>query len=98
MVLRMARLTDDAGETSGNNCCLVNQAPQQLFQELPVVRLLPIEQHRLKLTNTVNLPVYTTSRRNNEMDQGLVTSLDMPTVDHSSHWILQGAAVLLNSD
>ncbi|TGZ71294.1 hypothetical protein CRM22_002727 [Opisthorchis felineus] len=78
--------------------CLVRQTPRELLQELPIVKLTPIEKHRLKLTSTVPVPVYVTSQRRNAMGEGFVTSLDMPTHEHPSHWILQGAAILLNTD
>nr|CAK6928266.1 unnamed protein product [Fasciola hepatica] len=80
------------------NGCLVRQNPRMLMQEMPVVRLTPIERHRLKLTGTVPVPVYITSLRRNAMGEGFVTVLDLPTTEHPSHWILQGVAILLNTD
>ncbi|KAF7232412.1 hypothetical protein EG68_10350, partial [Paragonimus skrjabini miyazakii] len=78
--------------------CLVRQKPRELLQEMPIVKLTPIEKHRLKLTGTVPLPVYVTSQRRNAMGEGFVIALDIPTTEHPSHWILQGAAILLNTD
>lgn len=76
----------------------MRQNPRVLMQEMPVIRLTPIERHRLKLTGTVPVPVYITSLRRNAMGEGFVTVLDLPTTEHPSHWILQGVAILLNTD
>ncbi|CAH8459226.1 unnamed protein product [Dicrocoelium dendriticum] len=83
---------------SVQDSCLVRQKPRELLQEMPLVKLAPIEKHRLKLTGTVSLPVYITSQRRNAMGEGFVVALDIPTKEHPSHWILQGAALLLNTD
>ncbi|VDM32164.1 unnamed protein product [Hydatigera taeniaeformis] len=77
---------------------MVHQSPRMLIQELPVIRLTPIERHKLKLTGTVEVPVYVTSSRRNAMGEGYVTKLDMPTNEHNSFWILEGACIILNTD
>ncbi|VDL92009.1 unnamed protein product [Schistocephalus solidus] len=77
---------------------LTHQQPRQLLQEMPVIRLTPIERHKLKLTGTVDLPVYVNSSRRNAMGQGFVVHLDIPTKEHASHWILEGACIILNTD
>ncbi|KAL5105240.1 Dynein heavy chain 10 axonemal [Taenia crassiceps] len=77
---------------------MVHQLPRMLIQELPVIRLTPIERHKLKLTGTVEVPVYVTSSRRNAMGEGYVTKLDMPTNKHNSFWILEGACIVLNTD
>ncbi|KAF5402104.1 hypothetical protein PHET_04435 [Paragonimus heterotremus] len=87
-----------APELGCHEGCLVRQNPRELLQEMPIVKLTPIEKHRLKLTGTVPLPVYITSQRRNAMGEGFVIALDIPTIEHPSHWILQGAAILLNTD
>nr|CAH8833589.1 unnamed protein product [Trichobilharzia regenti] len=78
--------------------CLTRQKPRELLQEMPIIKLTPVEKHRLKLTNTVQVPVYVTSQRRNAMGEGFVIALDIPVTEHSSFWILQGVAVLLNTD
>merc|ERR1711918_18331 len=40
------------------NQCLVKQPPKQLLQELPVLKVIPIEAHKLKLHGTLETPVY----------------------------------------
>lgn len=80
------------------NQCLVKQPPKQLLQELPVLRVIPIESHKLKLHGTLETPVYTTSDRRNAMGVGLVFEANLATKCHSSHWILQGVALTLNDD
>ncbi|XP_076452214.1 dynein axonemal heavy chain 10-like [Babylonia areolata] len=80
------------------NDCLVRQNPKQLIQELPVLKIIPIEAHRLKLQNTFRTPVYVTSQRRNAMGVGLVFEADLTTTVHRSHWVLQGVALILNTD
>ena len=77
---------------------LVRQRPKQLIQELPVLKIIPIEAHRLKLQNTFRTPVYVTSQRRNAMGVGLVFEADLATTEHISHWTLQGVCLILNSD
>ena len=48
--------------------------------------------------NTFKTPVYTTSERRNAMGVGLVFEADLSTTEHSSHWVLQGVALMLNAD
>jgi len=72
--------------------------PKQLVCELPILRVIPIEAHKLKLHNTLRTPVYVTSERRNAMGVGLVFEADLATLDHQSHWILQGVCLTLNSD
>lgn len=78
--------------------CLRKSKPKVLVEELPVLKVIPIEAHRLKLQNTFRTPVYTTSERRNAMGVGLVFEADLSTSDHSSHWVLQGVCLTLNSD
>ncbi|KAJ8266677.1 hypothetical protein GJAV_G00133350 [Gymnothorax javanicus] len=80
------------------NSCLVRSTPKVLVVELPVLRVIPIEAHRLKLQNTLRTPVYTTSMRRNAMGVGLVFEADLFTTEHISHWVLQGVCLCLNSD
>ncbi|EDQ84603.1 uncharacterized protein MONBRDRAFT_39235 [Monosiga brevicollis MX1] len=77
---------------------LVPQAPKQLLQPLPILRVIPIEAHKLKLQNTYRTPVYTTSDRRNAMGVGLVFEADLATAEHLSHWVLQGVCLTLNDD
>lgn len=80
------------------NCCLIRQSPKQLIQDLPVMKVIPIEAHRLKLQNTFRTPVYVTSERRNAMGVGLVFEADLATTEHLSHWVLQGVCLILNTD
>ena len=74
------------------------QSGGRLVQELPILRVIPIEAHRLKLVNTFRTPVYTTQLRRNSAGVGWVFDADLSTNDHTSHWILQGVCLLLNTD
>uniref|UniRef100_H3BAL0 Dynein axonemal heavy chain 10 n=1 Tax=Latimeria chalumnae TaxID=7897 RepID=H3BAL0_LATCH len=78
--------------------CLAKSKPKVLIVELPVLRVIPVEAHRLKLQNTFKTPVYTTSMRRNAMGVGLVFEADLFTTKHISHWVLQGVCLTLNSD
>ncbi|XP_014219672.1 dynein heavy chain 10, axonemal [Copidosoma floridanum] len=78
--------------------CLKRSHPMVLVEPLPILSIIPIESHRLKLMNTIKTPVYTTSNRRNAMGVGLVFEADLGTSEHPSHWILQGVALTLNTD
>jgi len=81
-----------------DNMCLVRQPPKVLIQEMPIIQVIPVEAHRLKLTGTFKAPVYVTSDRKNAAGVGMVFEADLDTKEHGSHWTLQGAALVLNSD
>uniref|UniRef100_A0A8C0KP17 Dynein axonemal heavy chain 10 n=1 Tax=Canis lupus dingo TaxID=286419 RepID=A0A8C0KP17_CANLU len=78
--------------------CLIKSKPKVLVVDLPILKIIPIEAHRLKLRNTFRTPVYTTSMRRNAMGVGLVFEADLFTTKHISHWVLQGVCLTLNSD
>jgi len=82
----------------GENMCLRKQDPKVLVVQLPITQIVPAEAAKVKLTNTLKTPVYTTSARRNAMGVGLVFEADMTTYDDISHWILQGVALVLNTD
>lgn len=88
----------EGGAWDKENCCIIRQNPKQLIQELPVLKIIPIESHRLKLQNTFRTPVYVTSQRRNAMGVGLVFEADLATTEHISHWSLQGVCLILNTD
>ncbi|XP_075256614.1 dynein axonemal heavy chain 10-like [Convolutriloba macropyga] len=81
-----------------NNSCLIKQRPKELIVDLPILKVIPIEAHKLKLQNTFRTPVYTTSQRRNAMGVGLVFEADLATTEHISHWTLQGVCLVLNTD
>ena len=60
--------------------------------------MIPIEGSKLKLQNTFRTPVYVTQGRRNAMGVGLVFEADLATVEHTSHWVLQGVSLSLNID
>ncbi|XP_037090995.1 dynein heavy chain 10, axonemal-like [Pollicipes pollicipes] len=72
--------------------------PGQLIQELPILKVVPIEVQKLKLQDTYRTPVYVTSQRRNAAGVGLTFEADLFTKEHLSHWILQGVCLLLNTD
>jgi dynein heavy chain len=78
--------------------CLVKQRPKVLVEQLPLIQIIPAEAAKIKLTNQLTTPVYTTSDRRNAMGVGLVFECNLQSFEHESHWILQGVAIILNMD
>lgn len=46
----------EGGAWNLEKSCLERQKPKQLVQELPVLQIIPIESHKLKLQNTFRTP------------------------------------------
>jgi dynein heavy chain len=88
----------EGGSWDFENSMLRQQDPKVLVVELPIMQIIPIEASKLKLHNTFRTPVYVTQARRNAMGVGLVFEADLATVEHSSHWVLQGVALCLNTD
>jgi len=80
------------------NDCLAVQKPKVLVVELPLLQVIPIESSKLKLQGTFRTPVYVTEARRNAMGVGMVFEADLASHEHSSHWVLQGVALCLNTD
>ncbi len=80
------------------NSVLRKQDPKVLVEELPLLQVIPVEANKLKLQNTFKTPVYVTQARRNAMGVGLVFEADLSTNQHASHWVLQGTAIVLNTD
>lgn len=89
---------EGAGWNAKENNLVRLESGGRLVQELPILRIIPIEAHRLKLVNTFRAPVYTTQLRRNSAGEGWVFDADLSTNDHISHWILQGVCLILNTD
>lgn len=77
--------------------CLGKQHPKVLVEQLPIMQVIPVG-GALKLNNTFKTPVYVTQARRNAMGVGLVFEADLYSEEHSSHWVLQGVALSLNTD
>ncbi|UJR10037.1 hypothetical protein I4U23_014260 [Adineta vaga] len=80
------------------NHCLTEQINKQLIQMMPLIKIIPIETHRVNLNNYLATPVYVTSDRRNAMGIGLVFEANLHTKKDPSHWILNGVCLLLNTD
>jgi len=78
--------------------CLIRQPPKVLVQELPIMQIVPVELNKLKLHGTIRIPMYITQQRRNAMGVGMMMEADLDTGEHSSHWVLQGTALVLNTD
>jgi dynein heavy chain len=78
--------------------CLARQLPKQLIQMMPLVEVIPTEANRLKLRDELPTPVYVTQLRRNAMGVGLVFEANLHTKEHSSLWVLQGVALMLNDN
>ena len=74
---------------------LPNQLSKTLIEPLPILQVVPVERHRLKLQGMLPTPVYVTAQRRNAMGVGLVFEANLDTSHHNSHWILQGVALTL---
>lgn len=74
------------------------QNPKELIYEMPVLQIIPIEANKLKLKDSIKVPVYVTQLRRSAGGVGLVFNADLFTTEHLSHWILQGIALVLNTD
>ena len=85
-----------AWSDSANVLCAAQ--PKVLIEELPILQVMPIEHNKLKLLRTFKTPVYVTQGRRNAMGVGCVFEADLDSGEHASHWILQGAALVLNND
>eukprot|EP00992_Anisonema_acinus_P002258 TRINITY_DN10608_c1_g1_i2.p1 TRINITY_DN10608_c1_g1~~TRINITY_DN10608_c1_g1_i2.p1 ORF type:complete len:2266 (+),score=796.72 TRINITY_DN10608_c1_g1_i2:1-6798(+) len=77
---------------------LDGQDPKVLVYELPVVEIMPMEGAKIKLQSTFRTPVYVTQGRRSPAGVGLVFEADLATEMHPSHWVLEGVAVVLNTD
>ncbi|KAL8431246.1 hypothetical protein ACSSS7_005394 [Eimeria intestinalis] len=78
--------------------CLAPQHPRKLFEELPLVKVVPVESHRLNVCNLLKTPVYATQARRNAMGEGWVFDAWLPYSDHGSFWILSGTAIVLQTN
>jgi len=78
--------------------CLDIQKPKELVTEMPLIQIIPVEANKLKLRGTIKTPVYITQARKNAMGVGMVFEADIKSTRHESHWILQGVAMVLNTD
>jgi len=80
--------------------CLRRQDPKVLLVDLPILQVIPIEANKLRLQHTFRTPVYVTQARRDAMGKGLVfdAQLQMHPADHESTWVLQGVALMLNTD
>lgn len=74
------------------------QQPKVLVEPVPLMEIIPVEANKLKLRGTIKTPIYITQLRANAMGAGLVFEADLRTRHHVSHWILQGVAMVLNTD
>ena len=73
------------------------QVAKQLVSSLPIVHVVPVEAHRVRLPNSFCTPVYVTQDRRNAAGEGLVFEADLTTDQHISHWVLEGVALTLNT-
>ena len=70
--------------------------PKQLYDELPVLKLVPIKKNDLKLPPCYGAPVYKTTERKGVLattghSSNYVMQIDLPTDKLEAHWINRGA-------
>jgi dynein heavy chain len=87
---------EGAGWDLEGNCLKKLPPGSSLYQNLPILRIIPIETHRLRLKSTFKTPVYVTQQRRNASGIGWVMDANLATKEHYSHWVLQGVALVLN--
>lgn len=80
------------------NSCISEQKPKELMKKLPIIKVNPVEINKLKLKDTVKVPVYVTQNRRDAGGVGLIFDADLRTTDHISHWVLQGISIVMNTD
>jgi dynein heavy chain len=78
--------------------CLTTSRPKELSTEMPIIEVIPVEANRLKIRDSLLTPVYVTPLRRNAMGVGLVFSANLNAKEHLSLWILQGVALVLNTE
>jgi len=78
--------------------CVIPQKPKELVIEMPLIEVIPVEANRLKIRDSLPTPVYVTPLRRNAMGVGLVFTANLHTKEHLSIWVLQGVALVLNTD
>ena len=78
--------------------CLKRQDPKVLVVELPILQVIPIEASKVKTHGVFITPVYVTQDRRNAMGVGLVFEANLDSEQHTSHWVLQGVSLSLNTD
>jgi dynein heavy chain len=59
---------------------------------MPLVEIIPVEANKLKLKDSIKVPVYVTQARRNAAGYGMVMEADLNSNEHPSHWVLQGIA------
>lgn len=74
------------------------QRLKELIYEMPIVQIVPVEFNKLKLKDSLKVPVYVTQNRRNAAGVGHVFDADLHTEEHPSHWVLQGVCMVLNTD
>ncbi|KAL8455338.1 hypothetical protein Emag_000820 [Eimeria magna] len=72
--------------------------PRKLFEELPLVKVVPAESHSLNVRSLLRTPVYATQARRNAMGEGWVFDAWLPYSEHGSFWILTGTAIVLQTN
>ncbi|CDJ35101.1 uncharacterized protein EMH_0023860 [Eimeria mitis] len=76
---------------------LAPQIPRKLSEEMPLVKVIPIESSRLNIRSLLRTPVYATEGRRNAMGEGWVFDAWLPYSEHASFWVLSGTALVLQT-
>jgi dynein heavy chain len=82
---------------------LVESEKKRLFQLMASIYIVPVKLSEYNQQGTYPCPVYKTSLRRGELSTtghstNFVLFLDLPSMEHSDHWIRRGVALLLQTD
>ncbi|XP_059098400.1 dynein axonemal heavy chain 7-like [Tigriopus californicus] len=80
-----------AGWDAENNL-LVEANRDEIYSQMPIIRLVPIHEDDLDENNKFACPLFQNSERSG--DENFIIDLQLPTLIHSETWILRGTALL----
>lgn len=89
----------DGATWDTKNSCLIDQhAHSESYTELPLMKIVPMHKEKFDSKKYFRAPVYATQLRNDSNGNGYIFDAYLATDKHHSFWILQGVAVLMNTE
>jgi dynein heavy chain len=65
---------------------------EEIFCEMPIVRLVPVPEEEMEGRETYSCPMFQNSERSG--DDNYVINLELPTEEDPDTWVLRGVALL----